>query len=118
MRNPKDIPPYDPWADDSEPEISRRVKMVYALHAPGVHRYAYWAEVVIDEDGLCELQDWRWGEFRDPHRPYRAFAEDRKLWDAMHEVWSWLSEWEYVELKPIGPEDSEYFATDKLRAVS
>ena len=32
----------------------------------------------------------------------------------MTHVWNWLVEWEFVELRKIGPEDSEYFALPRL----
>ena len=31
------------------------------------------------------------------------------------EIYGWLVEWEYAEWKKIGPEDSELFASDKLK---
>jgi hypothetical protein len=34
------------------------------------------------------------------------------------EIWELLSEWNLVELRQIGPEDSEYFATDKLTGAN
>jgi hypothetical protein len=71
--------------------------------------------LVFPDDGLCELHDWYWFGQKDQHKPYRLTdPEDKARWDAMQEVWFWLREWELVELKKIGPDDSEYFATERL----
>lgn|SRR5215471_2001994 len=76
-------------------------------------------EINVYEDnmgGLCELNDFWWFGVR-PKRNggYRpSDPEDKKILDAQHEVWGYLTEWEFVELKAIGPEDSEYFACEKL----
>jgi hypothetical protein len=73
------------------------------------------AHIRVAEDGMCELWDWGWYGRRDPHRPYRLTdPNDKALWDTMKKVWKWLEEYELVELRPIGPEDYEFFATDKL----
>lgn len=66
----------------------------------------------VDQYGYCELLDWYNFGKRDPHEPYNS--ETMHLRDAEIDVWEWLAEWELVELRPIGPEDSEYFATEKL----
>lgn len=69
----------------------------------------------VDQYGYCQLMDWYFFHRRDPHRPYHlSEQEDAELYECERLVWEWLAEWELVELKPIGPEDSEYFATDKL----
>jgi hypothetical protein len=110
----------DLFADDKEP-ILRGISKIYHLvypHDKARTTFAspVWADVEVDSDGYCELRDWKYFE----QRPKRSGgynlsdAEDAAKWEAMREVWSWLSEWELVELKPIGPEDSEYFATEKL----
>lgn len=66
----------------------------------------------VDQYGYCELVDWYYFGKRDPHEPYNS--ETMYLYECEREVWDWLAEWELVELRPIGPEDSEFFATDKL----
>ncbi len=66
----------------------------------------------IDKYGYCELVDWYCFGKRDPHEPYTS--ETMELREYEMAVWEWLAEWELVELRPIGPEDSEYFATAKL----
>lgn len=36
-------------------------------------------------------------------------------WEEKQEIWEWLGEWDYAERKKIGPEDYEWFATQKLK---
>lgn len=58
------------------------------------------------EDGLVELDEMSFW-----------FGAREEGWDVAirQEVWEYLREQELVELRPIGPEDSEYFATSKLQ---
>jgi hypothetical protein len=109
----------DIFADDKEPRlagISKTYHVLYPDKAPTRFASPVWADIEVDEHGYCELRDWKYFE----QRPKRTGgynltdAEDSDKWEAMRQVWSWLAEWDLVELKPIGPEDSEYFATDKL----
>jgi hypothetical protein len=101
----------DVYNDENEPKYGA-IGTMYCVHSERREAVAY---LVVEEGGYTELWDWRWFGKRDPHRSYKlTVPEDRELWDAMREVWSWLREWEYVELKPIGPDDTEYFATKKL----
>ena len=69
--------------------------------------------ISVDQYGYCEMVDWYNFGLRDPHTSYNSLM-DQKLIEAEKEVWEWLAEWELVELRRIGPEDSEYFATSKL----
>jgi hypothetical protein len=115
------------WEDDSTPRITG-VSRIYHVVMPlqskliGEHRTCYaspvWADVHVDDNDYCELHSWMFFG----HRPKRDGTgyflqkpEDAIIWEAMTHVWKWLEEWEYVELRPIGPEDKEYFATDKLK---
>lgn len=100
----------DIFADENEP----RNQFFGNMYRVGFDKYIY-ATLRVADDGYCDLWDWYWFGLRDPHRGYKlSDPEDHKLWDAMQNVWTWLREWEFVELKPIGPEDSEYFATERL----
>jgi hypothetical protein len=103
----------DIYADENEPQADYFGK-VYRV-VPPVQRPPCSAYVLVLEYGQCELHDWYWFGKRDPHKPYQLMNPvDKELWDAMQEVWYWLEEWELVERRKIGPEDSEYFATDRL----
>lgn len=79
------------------------------------YNHCHHATISVDDNGYAELVHWRWGNFTDPHRGYKlSEPEDLALWNAMKEVWDWLTEWEIVRLMPIGPEDSEYFITPEF----
>jgi len=66
--------------------------------------------LVYEEDGLVNIEMFRWfNDTRGLHTPYST-----EIWNIEREIYEWLSEWELVKLVAIGPEDSEYFATDKL----
>ena len=79
-------------------------------------QFKLYIEVNVYHDGLAELGDFWWFGVRAKRNGgYRlSDPEDRKVWDTQKEIWGYLSEWELVTLKRIGPEDSEYFACDKL----
>ena len=109
------------WDDDKEPKIlgmTRTFHVAMPVEGKSLGASHVWARVEVDQHDYCELVNWCFFG----HRPKRDGTgyflnkpEDALLWEAMQHVWTWLAEWEYVELRPIGPEDSEYFATDKLK---
>ena len=103
----------DIFEDGREPK-PREVARIFEMRVPG-HGHRHWACVEVDakNDGHCELAGWRWGEHRPIHGGYRLTEPKHKAaWDAMREVWEWLAEWGLVELRQIGPDDSEYFAVE------
>jgi len=73
-------------------------------------------QVRVYHDGLANLEYYRWfGKTGPKHGGYRlSDPADKEIWDRNQEVLMWLSEWGFIELKRIGPEDSEWFATEKL----
>lgn len=78
-------------------------------------RLAAQAWIAVHYDGYCELHRWHWfGKSNKQGGLNLSNQEDAEIYEAEQEVWNWLQEWGLVELKPIGPEDSEYFATEKL----
>ncbi len=104
------------YEDGHEPEVGLYSE-TYIIRVPE-HKYTHWArlEIEIENDGYANLESWRWGDFRSVRGPgagYR-FPEDRERYDAMQEVYEWLREWDIIELRRIGPDDSEYFATDEF----
>lgn len=103
------------YADEMKPLIEPRA--TYTVRVPN-HDWTHWAQIHAEEDDLVELEDWRWGDVRDVHRPLRPHDPgDQKIIAARNEVWEWLAEWEIVRLRPIGPEDSEYFAGEALTST-
>jgi hypothetical protein len=44
----------------------------------------------------------------------RELHDTMELWKLHREIYDWLQEWELAVLQPIGPEDSEWFATTNL----
>lgn len=102
----------DVYADDMKPE-SNQLAVIFRVAMPGQFKYDYWANVYVEENDYCELHGWRWGEYRQP-RPAIYNSDNFHLLEVEKRVWEWLKEWEYVELRNIGPDDAEYFATDKL----
>jgi len=110
----------DIFADENEPEahLVQTIRQ-YRIEIPNQH-YEYYAVVSVREDGYCELDDFKFDGIRGPKQGggYKlSDPEDKALWDTQQDVWGWLQEWDYVSLKPIGPEDSEYFATESLMVV-
>jgi hypothetical protein len=71
-----------------------------------------WAILHIErESEYISSFDWYWFGERSSHS-YNS--ENWHLLTTRKEVVEWLHEWELIETRPIGPEDAEYFATDKL----
>jgi len=82
----------DIWKDENEPEVSFS-EIVYAVSVPQLR---IGARIAVDSYDLISSID-SWG-----------FAK-------LAEVYEWLVEWELAYWKAIGPEDSELFATNKLK---
>lgn len=103
----------DVYDDKLQPEFSA-TWITYRVTVPGEYRHDYWADVLVEPGtDYCVLSCWKWGEYRQP-RPAIYSPSNWHLLEVEKRVWEWLVEWELVELKAIGPEDSEYFATTKL----
>lgn len=65
--------------------------------------YAFFIEV--ETDGLAYIQ---------PHSAWKLRSFKNLDHDERMEVYEFLTEWEFLEWKRVGPEDSELFATEKL----
>ena len=116
------------WLYDEkfQPKITRR-SVIYRLkpvipsytmppHGVTEHQRNMFVTLEVYDDGYCELDDFNWFGIR-PKRGggYRmSEPKDVEILHAQQEVWEYLREWEYVELRRTGPEDSEHFACDKL----
>jgi hypothetical protein len=86
----------------------------------GARREDWNGYLEVFADGYTELHDWYYKGLRPipSGTGYRLSNPDHQArWDARRELLEILAEEELVELLPIGPEDSEYFATEKLWAV-
>lgn len=110
MQAPNEPDVYD---DKLQPQFAP-IGVTYRVVVPDEYKHDYWADVVVEPGtDYCRLDGWKWGEYRQP-RPAAYSSANWHLLEIEREVWSWLREWELVELKSIGPEDSEYFATERL----
>ena len=101
----------DIFADENKPRVADLGKItVYRVDIPNQH-FDYYAVLWVREDGYCELHDFK---FHGVPSPQQGTYNSVESYTQVKEVWDWLMEWELVELKPIGPEDSEYFITDQM----
>jgi hypothetical protein len=107
------------WADDMEPKVTLgdiiveiRVPLDRMKHKTNEMGSA--TLTIERESGYVAGFDWYWFGVKNP-RSYNK--ENWHLLDVRKEVVDWLHEWELIETRPIGPEDSEYFATDKLMGM-
>jgi hypothetical protein len=105
----------DIYADENEPDVSlvQTIKQ-YRVEIPNT-RYDYYAVLSVREDGYCELDHFK---FHGVSGPVQGQYNSTESYALQREVWDWLVEWELVELKPIGPEDSEYFITHELEKTA
>lgn len=103
-------------AIEREIYVKHHATMYYVGPDPPANQHLF-AVVVVFPDGLVELDRFKsWDGVVGPiHGGYHLQdPEHRKVWDAGRDVMQWLCDHEFVQLRPIGPEDSEYFATSKL----
>ena len=106
----------DIYADENEPKsYSIGVIRQYRVEIPNQH-YNFYAVLSVREDNYAEIDGIKFDGVAGPKTGGFRLSDpnDKAAWDLQQEVWGWLMEWELVELKAIGPEDSEYFATEKL----
>src|SRR5215831_11092115 len=106
---------WDLYAEHNEPAVKHHA-VVYHVQIPG-HPREVNCRILVYRDGLIELDYFWWFGVKGPKEGggYRlSNPEDKKIWDTRIEVLEWLHEWELIVLRRIGPEDSEWFATDKL----
>lgn len=108
MSNTEEV--FDLFADEHEPLV-REVWTTYNVTIPAEFRRKFglgnypWVNLNVYSDGLVSINDnstW----FQEP---------GSKNTTAMRaEMWEWLLEWELVQVCMTGPEDWEYFVTDKF----
>lgn len=99
----------DIYNDDVKPG-TRQHAVIYSImfphhKAPQSNFSPYHIYVEVDEFDLTHISDYTYW--------YGKRAADMS-WQERKEVLDFLCEWELIELRQIGPEDSEYFATDLL----
>ena len=83
--------------------------------AGSLARGAMGVTVRVYPDGLVNIERFRWfGVFGPKPSANNLTKNAADIQAATKEIWEWLTEWNFVKLIPIGPEDSEYFATSKL----
>jgi hypothetical protein len=61
--------------------------------------------VNVFSDGLANLDD---------NTSWFGKKVSDMTWKEQREIYDYLQEWDYVTLERIGPEDSEWFATERL----
>ncbi len=102
----------DIFADENQPRVHDGGKItMYRIDIPN-HHFDYYVVLWAREDGYAEIHEYKFHGVRGPDHERDNFSV---RYEREKEVWDWLMEWELVELKPIGPEDSEYFITDLLQ---
>ena len=113
---------FDLYAAENAPRC-RQTAILYHVdienteqHIAGsLARGAMGVTVRVYPDGLVNINRFRWFGVFGPKPSANNLTKDAAdIQAATKEIWEWLTEWEYVKLIPIGPEDSEFFATDKL----
>lgn len=102
---------YDLYSEENAPEIAYNA-VVYLLRLENylkvpnrTHRVMPLVYIEVDTYGWISIRSYHW---------FGAVSSEGTRWPVMQEILHYLQEWEYAELKPIGPEDAEWFATDKL----
>jgi hypothetical protein len=77
-----------------------------------------WAVLEVSNDGYCELHLWRLDGTTYKSRPFRpGDPKDAAYMESRQQMLGLLEEEELIELLPIGPEDKEWFVTEKFREV-
>jgi hypothetical protein len=122
VNTPNKAAQFDLWDDANAPKIEvLDIKMVRVTIPTGEDvRPRERAGVVLKvdtTDGSVELDRFIWFGVYGP-KPGGAYKlsdpADLLAWNTKNDVWEYLREWEYVKMMPIGGEDAEYFATNKL----
>lgn len=111
---------FDLFSDEKEPEVTHTTTITsYRVRVPSE---AQSIDVMLDvyDDGLVDIKWYKW--FGEDSRDYdrkvatATIAERNSHFEIKRQIMEYLSEWDLVELKRIGPEDSEWFATEELTA--
>jgi len=110
------MPEIDLWADEHEPTVKPAWR-TYCIRIPKLFGTVIYLDVddtdysepPWESEPLYMIQGMN-------ERISSWFGErlDKMTWEAKNDIWAWLMEWELVVLRKIGPDDSEYFATQKL----
>jgi hypothetical protein len=109
---------FDLFSVENKPE-AKEFYTTYTIKIPSQSNWLVMdrcnVTLAIYKDGLVNIERFSWfrivGPMTDANKP--AGHREASI-AAQQEIWEWLVEWELVRLIPIGPEDSEYFATSKL----
>lgn len=119
LHDPNPPDEVDIYADFIKP-VAKPTCVIYIVMCDYPYSMQMQVQVRVYHDGLANLEYYRWFGKTGPKRGgYRlSDPKDLEIWETDKEVWEWLSEWGFVELHRIGPEDSEYFATEKLTRES
>ena len=110
------MPDIDLWAEENAPTVKPAWR-TYCIRIPNVRDTVIYLDV--DDNDYSELP-WETQSlymiqgFNESISSWFGRRIDKMTYKEREEIWEWLIEWELVVLRKIGPEDSEYFATDKL----
>jgi hypothetical protein len=79
----------------------------------------WYCYIDVEDTGYVQITEWEYRGEKSRRGGWRFSNEaDKKNYDAYRVLLSILDEeMELIKLQPIGPEDSEYFATDELWEV-
>lgn len=61
--------------------------------------------VSVDSFGMVDITKYSW---------FGEHSDSGKKHSIVKEIIDWLVEWELVQIRQIGPEDADWFATEKL----
>jgi hypothetical protein len=108
---------FDIWDAEAEP-VPHKVWTTYHFTLPtgvrrklaegGVKTYP-WVYINVDDFGVVQIDTERshWFTSEEPLKK----SQLRAL------IYEWLAEWELIQRQPIGPEDYEWFITEKFDKV-
>jgi hypothetical protein len=110
------VPEIDLWLDKHEPVVKPAWR-TFCIRIPNLFGTVIYLDVDDNDysDPPWETQSlYMIQGFNERISSWFGKRVDKMTYDERKEIWEWLTEWELVVLRKIGPEDSEYFATDKL----
>lgn len=98
----------DIYADEYEPIVNQHSR-IYRIVIPK------WDERRSIDNGFVYVEVDNYGIISIQEKCTTWFGEDISQPSVRRDITSWLVEWELAEWKQIGSEDSELFATDRLK---
>lgn len=99
-----------------KPHVDKgRLVRYFRVSEPNSRNYAY-VEVEIENDGyVAGISSFEWDGVRSTELWVTHSFKERQIYP---HIYKWLKEWDLIELRPMGPEDFEYFATATLLSTT